>query len=56
MGEIKGWHFHNGKTLRDGRPLPTLGAWLVHKGPIVICESGLHYSERLIDALRYAPG
>ena len=49
------WHFV-GDTLQYGRPVPPDGEWLVHQGPIVPCESGLHASERIIDALYYAPG
>lgn len=49
------WHFHNGK-LRDGRGVPAVGETLVHEGPVVICESGLHASKELLDALKYAPG
>jgi hypothetical protein len=49
------WHFV-GETLRDGRPVPPDGEWLEHDGPLVLCESGLHASERIIDALKYAPG
>ena len=51
----RAWHF-TGPTLRDGRPIPDVGEWLVHDGPLVPCESGLHASERLIDALSFAPG
>jgi hypothetical protein len=54
-GEIQAWHFA-GAGLRDGRPLPADGEWLVHEGEVAICESGLHASERVIDALQYAPG
>jgi hypothetical protein len=54
--ETQAWHFTNGKTLRDGRPIPPVGEWLVHDGPLVPCESGLHASERLLDALAFAPG
>ena len=53
--ELLAWHF-TGDKLRDGRLIPALGEWLVHDGPIRICDAGLHASERLIDALRYAPG
>jgi len=53
--EVPAWHFAN-KTLRDGRPLPKDGEWLVHEGEIEICETGLHASTRVIDALQYAPG
>lgn len=51
-----GWHFTLGDKLRDGRPIPKVGEVLRHEGPIEICRSGLHCSERLIDALRHAPG
>ena len=50
------WHFCNGGTLRDGRPIPPDGVTLRHRGTVVPCERGLHASERLIDALEYAPG
>ena len=48
------WHWHNGK-LRDGRPV-IVGETITHDGLLVLCESGLHASERAADALRYAPG
>jgi MoxR-like ATPase len=53
--ETLAWHFTSG-TLRDGRPIPPAGEWLVHDGPIKICHTGLHASVRLIDALSFAPG
>jgi len=56
MKEIQGYHFHNGKTLRDGRPLPDRGVWLVHNGPVVLCQNGFHQSRHPWDALQYAPG
>ena len=52
---MKAWHFVN-ETLRDGKPVPADGEWLEHDGELKMCESGLHASERLIDALTYAPG
>lgn len=52
---MKAWHFV-GNKLRDGSPVPSDGEWLVHDGELVMCESGLHASKRLIDALKYAPG
>ena len=52
---MKAWHFV-GESLRDGRPVPPDGEWLVHEGELIMCESGFHASERLIDALSYAPG
>ena len=53
--EIEAWHFC-AHTLRDGRPIPPDGEWLVHDGDVIPCKSGLHASIRLIDALEYAPG
>ena len=50
-----GWHFV-GETLRDGSPVPEDGVWLKYKGPIRMCESGLHGSKTPFDALNYAPG
>lgn len=49
------WHFV-GKTLIDGQPIPPDGKWLVHKGPVVMCSSGLHASRKITDALKYASG
>jgi hypothetical protein len=51
---IQAWHL-TGATLRDGRAVPPVGEWLEHEGALELCEAGLHASERLIDALRYAP-
>jgi hypothetical protein len=52
---IRAWHFV-GDTLRDGRPVPKDGEWLVHSGEVELCASGLHASRDAFDALRYAPG
>ena len=52
---IFAWHFTR-DTLRDGRPIPAIGEWLEHEGDVVMCESGLHASARILDALDYAPG
>jgi hypothetical protein len=52
---VLAWHFC-GDKLRDGRPIPRNGVWLKHEGECKMCESGLHASRRLIDALHYAPG
>jgi hypothetical protein len=49
------YHFV-GKTLRGGSPIPPDGEWLVHDGPVEICETGLHASKHPFDALQYAPG
>jgi hypothetical protein len=50
-----GWHF-TGPKLRDGRPIPPVGVWLRHEGPVVPCQSGLHASPTPWDALEWAPG
>ena len=52
---VPAWHFV-GATLRDGRAVPPDGETLIHDGPLKLCASGLHASERIIDALQYAPG
>ena len=52
---IRAYHFV-GSTLRDGRPVPPDGEWLVHDGELVMCQSGLHASRHPFDALMYAPG
>lgn len=50
------WHFlHADNRLRDGRDAPPDGEWLRQDGTIVPCVSGLHASERIIDALAYHP-
>ena len=48
------WHFV-GATLRDGAAIPADGKWLEFKGPLVMCESGLHFSRKPHQALEYAP-
>ena len=52
---ILAWHFVE-DTLRDGRPVPPDGEWLVHRGAVAMCRSGLHFSRHPFDALKYAPG
>jgi hypothetical protein len=52
---VKAYHFV-GDKLRDGRPVPPDGEWLLHGGPAVMCHSGLHASIHPFDALTYAPG
>jgi hypothetical protein len=52
---VHAWHFV-GDRLRDGRPVPQDGVWLVHEGNIHMCNSGLHASRDPWDALHYAPG
>jgi hypothetical protein len=48
------YHF-TADTLRDGRPVPPVGEWLVHDGPVEMYKSGLHWSRHPFDALTYAP-
>ena len=52
------WHWlPEDRRLRyDSRQLVVAGETIKHDGPVVMCESGLHASERAIDSLRYAPG
>ena len=49
------WHFA-GTQMRDGSRLGAPGEVETYDGPLEMCESGLHASERLLDALKYAPG
>jgi hypothetical protein len=49
------YHF-TGAILRDGKPIPAIGEWLVFDGVPVPCECGLHASPDAFDALQYAPG
>ena len=55
---ILGWHFAQNdmrlgyddeREIRDGETLH-------HDGELVMCKSGLHYSERIINALHYSRG
>jgi len=50
-----GYHFTAGACLRDGRPLPPVGEWLVHEGELLMCSSGLHASLTPFGALQWAP-
>ena len=52
---MKAWHW-TADTLRNGAPIPAVGEWLEHDGPVEMCVSGLHASRRVLDALCYAPG
>ena len=51
-----GWHFIAGNKLRDGSTAPADGEWLNFSGPLFMCESGLHFSRKPHQALKYAPG
>ena len=56
---VQGWHFTETDRLAngDGRPI-ILDEWLEWPAPklLVLCSSGLHLSERALDALVYATG
>jgi hypothetical protein len=54
---MTGWWFSSEAKLpnNDGRAV-TVGDWLEVDGKIEICERGLHFSRRALDALQYAPG
>jgi len=57
MTTIMGWHFlYDDGKLRDRRFPPPDGEWLSVDGYIQLCSRGLHASERIIDALKFAPG
>ena len=52
------WHWlQEDRRLRYvSKELVEVGKTITHTGPVVMCESGLHASERAIDSLQYAPG
>ena len=58
--KVLAWHFlPNDGEIRRGKwrnRKVRAGVTYVHRGPVVLCESGLHASIRAIDALEYAPG
>lgn len=49
---ILAWHW-TADALRDGRPIPPVGETLRHSGTLVLCDNGLHASERMLDALQF---
>ena len=55
---VLAWHWLPAMgQLGHGDPRPVVvGETLVHEGPVVLRESGLHASVRALDALRYALG
>jgi hypothetical protein len=57
MNTIKGWWFSEGYKLpHEDNRIIKIGKTHKIKGKIIPCTNGLHASERIIDALGYAPG
>ena len=58
MKKIKAWHFVADDRMLAHQPGLEVAPGYIYSedGPIVICESGLHGSRNLLDALNYAPG
>ena len=58
MKQVKGWWFGTeGRRLafEDNRKI-VIGKTHKIKGEIIPCRNGLHFSEKILDALSYAPG
>ena len=53
---MKGWHFLRDDGIRRDGVKPEPGGVERHDGPLKMCDSGLHFSARALDALRYADG
>ncbi len=56
--KVLGWHWlHNNGCLRYAPYSKVeVGQTLTAKGPLKLCENGMHASRRALDALQYAPG
>lgn len=56
----RGWHFckdvDGHPVLRDNTPCLAAGGIESYNGSVATCVCGLHWSERALDALFYAPG
>ena len=51
-----GWHFTSGRVCaHDAQPI-VVGETITVDPPLALCSRGLHASERILDALVYAPG
>ena len=50
------WHFSNGREAYGKRREIKTGGTLRVRGKLILCHHGLHASERVLDALRYAEG
>ena len=55
---VLAWHFlaADGKMAHHKNTLVRVGKTYTCRGPISLCNHGLHASVRILDALRYAPG
>ncbi len=55
---MKYWHFMSkDRKLGYGDNRKAVkGRWLEHDGPLELSQSGLHASQNIMDALKYAPG
>ena len=55
---VKAWHWlQKDRRLRYGtKEIVEAGKTYRHDDDLVLCNSGLHASKRITDALRYAPG
>ena len=53
-----GWHFlpDDGKTAHRNRSKVEVGKTYSCRGPLELCENGMHGSKRALDSLKYAPG
>jgi hypothetical protein len=58
MSTYLGWHFlpRNRRLANLGGKQLEPGDVVEHDGPMELCRCGLHWSERIIDAIKYAPG
>jgi hypothetical protein len=56
--KMKGWHFlrEDGCLQYSPHTRVKVGQTLTYEGPLYLCESGLHASRNILDALTYAPG
>jgi len=59
MATERGWHWTAAKdgkpVLRNGKPV-VRGKWVTVQGELTMCRRGLHWSRKVCQALRYAPG
>lgn len=55
---MKGWYFSDESKRLSYADVREIAIGVTHevKGDLKMCEHGLHFSQRLLDALRYAPG